>query len=233
VTYQNLTATSIHVFWSPPAEPNGIIDNYTVEYMELPTGENFTKEGIRATMADLTGLMEYERYIVVVYAFTDKGRGEGSDQLMVRTLEHFPDEPTNFNVAPINSTALNASWGAPVDPNGILEGYQLCLELIPEDAAYLGSPNLNFSEDDLSLVIDMLHPFATYRLAVRAVTSVGPGNQTVRMATTTEDGKLGLCLTFTILASSFPFLRQGAWEQYTTDRVPLITRLPTLLVPIA
>ena len=56
--------------------------------MELATGEISTNESIRATMADLTGLMEYERYIVVVYAFTDKGRGEGSDQLMVLTSEH-------------------------------------------------------------------------------------------------------------------------------------------------
>lgn len=56
--------------------------------MELPNGENIPSEGIQVTMADLTGLMEYERYIVVVYALTDKGRGEGSDQLMVRTLEH-------------------------------------------------------------------------------------------------------------------------------------------------
>ena len=45
-------------------------------------------DGIQATMADLTGLMEYERYSVVVYAFTDKGRGAGSRPLMVLTSEH-------------------------------------------------------------------------------------------------------------------------------------------------
>ena len=45
-------------------------------------------DGIQATMADLTGLMEYERYSVVVYAFTDKGRGAGSSPLMVLTSEH-------------------------------------------------------------------------------------------------------------------------------------------------
>ena len=45
-------------------------------------------DGIVSTFVNVTGLMEYQQYTVVVYAYTDKGRGEGSDPLMVLTAEH-------------------------------------------------------------------------------------------------------------------------------------------------
>ena len=37
---------------------------------------------------NITGLMEYVQYRIVVFAFTDKGPGMGSDPIVVRTLEH-------------------------------------------------------------------------------------------------------------------------------------------------
>ena len=116
-----------------------------------------------------------------------------SSSSLLYTFQYLvPDEPTNFTIATINSTALEASWGEPVDPNGIIEGYQLFLELVLVDASYLGndSRTFNLSASDFSQVIGDLHPFATYRLDVRAITSVGPGNRTSQMGTTAEDGKL-------------------------------------------
>ncbi len=44
--------------------------------------------GVTGTVYNLTGLMEYERYAVVVIALTDKGRGVESDKLDVLTEEH-------------------------------------------------------------------------------------------------------------------------------------------------
>ena len=72
-------------------------------------------------------------------------------------------------------------------------GYQLVLELVFMDASYLGNDSRMFNNlgaNDFSQVIGNLHPFATYRLDVRAITSVGPGNRTSQMGTTAEDGKL-------------------------------------------
>ena len=115
-----------------------------------------------------------------------------SPSLLCTCQYSVPDEPTNFNITLVNSTALNASWGEPVDPNGIIEGYQLFLELAPADASYLGNDSrvFNLSATDFTQVVDNLHPFATYRFDVRAMTSVGPGNRTSQSATTAEDGKL-------------------------------------------
>ena len=48
----------------------------------------------------------------------------------------------------------------------------------------------NLSADDFTQVVGDLHPFATYRFDVRAITSVGPGNRTSQTNTTAEDGKL-------------------------------------------
>ena len=116
-----------------------------------------------------------------------------SSSSLLYTFQYLvPDEPTNFTIATINSTALEASWGKPIDPNGIIEGYQLFLELVFIDASYLGNDSrmFNLSASDFSQTIGDLHPFATYRLDVRAITSVGPGNQTSQIVRTDEDGKL-------------------------------------------
>ena len=37
---------------------------------------------------NITGLMEYVNYSIVVFAFTDKGKGVGSKAIVVQTLEH-------------------------------------------------------------------------------------------------------------------------------------------------
>ena len=115
-----------------------------------------------------------------------------SPSLLCTCQYSVPDEPTNFTITPVNSTALRASWGEPVDPNGIIEGYQLFYELASEDASYLGNDSrvFNLGPSHFSQVVGNLHPFATYHFDVRAITSVGPGNQTSQTATTAEDGKL-------------------------------------------
>lgn len=37
---------------------------------------------------NLTELLEYTNHTIVVYAFTDKGQGEGSEPIVIRTSEH-------------------------------------------------------------------------------------------------------------------------------------------------
>ena len=42
----NRTSTSFTVTWLPPADPNGIIDNYTLEYTDITAGMTTTETGI-------------------------------------------------------------------------------------------------------------------------------------------------------------------------------------------
>ncbi len=72
-----------------PDAPNGLIDNYTIVYVEVRTNmQRSVTAGVIPTMFNLTGLMEYERYEVTVTASTDKGPGDQSDTLDVLTEEH-------------------------------------------------------------------------------------------------------------------------------------------------
>lgn len=91
--YVNVTAASIRVFWDPPAERNGLLVNYVLEYYlemstELPDVLNDIQLGMEQEGVLIEQLMEYDRYTVRVAARTDKGRGNFSRPLNVLTDEH-------------------------------------------------------------------------------------------------------------------------------------------------
>lgn len=92
LTYKNVTADSIKVFWSQPAQPNGILLTYRLTYIEAGTEREELISDItpgREVEGVLVGqLMEYHEYTVYVAASTDKGFGNNSLPLMVLTHEH-------------------------------------------------------------------------------------------------------------------------------------------------
>ncbi len=84
----NNSSTETMVSWSPPDDPNGIIESYTVMYMPVSSpavaGEVSGVNGLSQTLSDLN---PYTRYTIVVCALTDKGVGEGSEPLELLTEE--------------------------------------------------------------------------------------------------------------------------------------------------
>lgn len=86
----NKSSTSILVQWGdvPPADQNGIILNYTVNYAALPNGTSIN-EVVHATAKEttLTGLNEYTNYSITVFASTSKGGGNVSKPIIVITDE--------------------------------------------------------------------------------------------------------------------------------------------------
>ena len=119
--YVNLTSTAIQVTWLPPADPNGIIDNYTLmlTFEADGTSENITD--ISITTHNVTGLLPYQEYTIVVYALTDKGPGSGSIPLNVLTDEDSKlamilkvlsiDNSAKSIVTPIESIVTTATVG--------------------------------------------------------------------------------------------------------------------------
>ena len=86
--YRNISATSIEVSWSLPAEPNGNIDSYILMYTEQAMNITIVITEIMELSYNLTQLLEYERYTIVIAAMTDKGPGPYSETLDVLTEEH-------------------------------------------------------------------------------------------------------------------------------------------------
>ena len=84
---QNTSSTSISVSWEEvQAElQNGIITGYTIKYQSLTENDNGVVEaGPNDRQANLTGLKEFFKYNISVFAFTVKGDGPPSI-IVVRT----------------------------------------------------------------------------------------------------------------------------------------------------
>ena len=92
--YMNNSAISITVFWDPPAERNGVLQNYTLMYEEFGTERMVFIDIPPGNESDgfvVEPLMEYHMYSVSVAASTDKGFGPYSRPLEVLTDEHGMD----------------------------------------------------------------------------------------------------------------------------------------------
>ena len=83
-----MSAVSIRVYWEPPEQPNGIIESYTLNITDIDTGNTRVFDIIERPSQMIDELMEYEAYVVVVAARTNRGVGNYSDPLNVLTLEH-------------------------------------------------------------------------------------------------------------------------------------------------
>ena len=91
VTATNVTRGSITITWLLPDPTNGIIESYAIEITPVDNSHMIPpKDGLSANVSEynITGLMEYVNYSIVVFAFTDKGRGVESEAIVVQTLEH-------------------------------------------------------------------------------------------------------------------------------------------------
>ena len=82
------STTSVHLSWTPPLAPNGVLTSYHIEYQSA-TGSGISDDGevdlsVSTTSYTVTGLEENTLYHFIVSAETSAGRGEGST-VSVRT----------------------------------------------------------------------------------------------------------------------------------------------------
>ncbi|XP_069830088.1 phosphatidylinositol phosphatase PTPRQ isoform X2 [Dendropsophus ebraccatus] len=171
VSYQNISSTSVMVFWDPPLEPNGMITHYTVYAMDLYTKDAFHVLTSNTSIL-LTGLKKYMDYKVRVTASNSAGESAVSEEnnIFVRTLEDAPGSPPqNLISAGVNATAINLEWSPPAEPNGIITHYEI---------VYTNS-TLILAQNTTSTIFTItdLNPYTLYRISVRAYTQFGHGNQ--------------------------------------------------------
>ena len=81
------SSTTIHINWSAPAEPNGIIQNYLIEYGKDPDQQRSKKVVTNRTFQfTLTGLEKFTTYYLKVRGKTSE-RGKASEVLNATTFE--------------------------------------------------------------------------------------------------------------------------------------------------
>ena len=91
MTVVDVTIGSITITWLPPDPTNGMIESYGIEVTPVDNSHIIPPMNVAPMdelMYNISGLMEYVNYSIVIFARTDKGRGPGSEAIIVQTLEH-------------------------------------------------------------------------------------------------------------------------------------------------
>ena len=120
-----LSATSLQVMWTPPANPNGVIKNYTL-YRE---GEMVYSGGPSGMSYIVPGLQFWTEYSFRIQACTLRGC-ELSVSASVRTMAARPEElgmPKLLALANQNGAhaGVLVEWEMPLKPNGLIVSYEV------------------------------------------------------------------------------------------------------------
>ncbi|XP_044047489.1 protein sidekick-1-like isoform X3 [Siniperca chuatsi] len=120
----------LEVTWdTPPLETqNGLIQGYKIHYWERDKqnlSEKVTVIFVPDTRVHLTNLTSYTPYLVTLTAFNTAGDGPPSDPRGTRTLQSAPSQPSYLSFSEVTGGSVNVSWGAPLTPNGQVEGYRV------------------------------------------------------------------------------------------------------------
>uniref|UniRef100_A0AAQ4R332 Sidekick cell adhesion molecule 1a n=1 Tax=Gasterosteus aculeatus aculeatus TaxID=481459 RepID=A0AAQ4R332_GASAC len=125
-----VSSSILEVTWdTPPLETqNGLIQGYKVHYWERDKQNQTEKVQVifvPDTRVHLTNLTSYTPHLVTLTAFNTAGDGPPSDPRGARTLQSAPGQPSYLTFSEVTGGSLNVSWGAPLTPNGQLEGYRV------------------------------------------------------------------------------------------------------------
>ena len=120
-----LSSRSIEINWSPPQEPNGIINSY-----DLRRDDNLIyTESVSSSGALRTTFTDYDLQPGVEYSYKVTARNrKGSVDSLLSIATTFASSPSGL-AAPalkaLSSTSVQVSWMPPAQPNGVIKNYTL------------------------------------------------------------------------------------------------------------
>uniref|UniRef100_A0A3B4EJR2 Protein tyrosine phosphatase receptor type Q n=1 Tax=Pygocentrus nattereri TaxID=42514 RepID=A0A3B4EJR2_PYGNA len=188
VSYTVLSPTTVKLNWSPPTQPNGVIQYYTIYYSDNITISTQVHTQNTQTCIKIAG----QEYRVWLSSSTSLGDGGvSSTPLNFTTLEDVPSGPVhNLSAQLYGSTAVVISWDPPLEPNGRVF-YQLSLQ-----EAGVTHPYINRTDNrtiiktttDTVFLFTKLRKYFPYVLHVIPATSAGSAlNHTSVLHLRTDD----------------------------------------------
>ncbi|XP_015757030.1 PREDICTED: protein sidekick-1-like, partial [Acropora digitifera] len=176
VTANLSCSTCVNVTWAIEGLERGfILQSYVVSYKAL---KNVTWKLVyvpaNQTSTVLQSLKIYTTYEIKVAAVTSNLTGDFSVPINVTTSEGAPDSPPlNVTVIPLSYTSVRVKWDKVPETkrNGIITDYTIGL--------FNGSLSWNitvYGEDNLTVVIEGLEMFVTYKVRALASTTAGSGD---------------------------------------------------------
>ena len=180
LTVDSLNSTAINISWSEPADPNGILLHYNVYLEEEADGILMVLEmrrvqaiqGVKSYSLPIYDLFAFTLYGIQVSAETRIGEGPRTEVEFV-TDPDSASPPSFVSVEPLNSTAIQLSWGYPDTPRGNITGYTIFHNTSTNDVTTTMSQfNLTLSpindRSNQTHVIAGLTPFTYYQFRVGA-----------------------------------------------------------------
>ncbi|XP_060047347.1 phosphatidylinositol phosphatase PTPRQ isoform X2 [Erinaceus europaeus] len=178
VHYENVSSSSIRLFWTPPSKPNGIIQYYSIYYRNISDTfmKNFTFHEVTHDFDNMTvsalidELAIFSYYTFWVTASTSVGNGnKSSDIVQVYTEQDMPEGLIgNLTYESLSSTTINVSWCPPPKPNGLVFYY---VSLSSQQTHQLIRPPLITYER--SAYFDDLEKYTDYILKITPSTEKG------------------------------------------------------------
>ncbi|XP_045893416.1 phosphatidylinositol phosphatase PTPRQ isoform X2 [Micropterus dolomieu] len=203
-TVGNLTCSgvswdSIHLFWEPPAHPNGQILFYEIA-LELDL-QSYTHQA-HTQEYTVNGLSPDQEYTLTVAAVNSAGPGDTVNCTASTLSESVPAAPRFLTISQVSPNNVTLQWAPPLSIPGLLKEYHIIAQLLstvcepnipttaqppPEEKLISSCVDSNVTvsvnasdgtEENQSLTLQSLAKYRYYRFKVAAVTNAGVGEYT-------------------------------------------------------
>ncbi|KAF1392219.1 hypothetical protein PFLUV_G00050480 [Perca fluviatilis] len=180
-------STKANIHWKPVdlSSVSGEFKEYRLYYWResslVPTlvvsKEKKTK-GFYSIMAEPSGilgdLVPYSKYKMFMVVANNLYEGPRSNTVEITTKEGVPDAPKFFRINRRSFDTIHLEWDKPLEPNGILIGYQLKYQTV--NGSRVGHPKLEtFSPNVTEFTLRLPDRSTRYKFYLSALTQVGAG----------------------------------------------------------
>uniref|UniRef100_A0A667Y8S2 Neurofascin homolog (chicken) a n=1 Tax=Myripristis murdjan TaxID=586833 RepID=A0A667Y8S2_9TELE len=155
-------------------ERNGPNLQYNVWWRRKDSGEEWSNVTTASSKHIVHNTETYVPYDIKIQARNDFGAGPESNVETGYSGEDMPDTPRFFKINRRSSDTLHLQWDKPLEPNGILTGYQL--KYLTVNGSRLGRAQIEtFLPNMTEFTLHIPDRSTRYRFILSALTKVGSG----------------------------------------------------------
>ncbi|XP_032369055.1 neurofascin homolog (chicken) a isoform X21 [Etheostoma spectabile] len=180
-------STKANIHWKPVdlSSVSGEFKEYRLYYWResslvpnLVVSKEKKTKGFYSIMAQPSGilgdLVPYSKYKMFMVVANNLYEGPPSNTVEITTKEGVPDAPKFFRINRRSFDTLHLQWDKPLEPNGILIGYQLKYQTV--NGSRVGHPKLEtFSPNVTEFTLRLPDRSTRYKFYLSALTQVGAG----------------------------------------------------------
>uniref|UniRef100_A0A3B3Y3L8 Neurofascin homolog (chicken) a n=1 Tax=Poecilia mexicana TaxID=48701 RepID=A0A3B3Y3L8_9TELE len=167
---------NMEITWEPlhDLEKNGPNLQYNVWWRRKDSGDDWTNVTTSETKYVVRHTETYVPYEIKIQARNELGSGPESNIVIGYSGEDIPDAPRFFRINRRSLDTLYLEWGKPLEPNGILIGYQLVYQRV--NGSRLGPQQFEtFRPNMTDFILRLPDRSARYKFNLSALTKVGMG----------------------------------------------------------